>query len=48
VMMAVLIPDDFGAQVDAGAEVMAHASLGPESVARVDEALALLEQGFPL
>jgi AcrR family transcriptional regulator len=48
VMMSVFIPDHFSPETDAGAELMAHAGLGPDAVTRIDEALALLEQGFPL
>ena len=48
VMISVFLPEDFADETDAGAELLAHSSLGPDSVARIDEALALLEQGLPL
>jgi AcrR family transcriptional regulator len=43
VMMAVFLPEHFEADEEAAA-----AWLGPDSVSRIDEALALLEQGLPL
>ena len=43
VMMAVFLPEHFEADQEAAA-----AWLGPDSVSRIDEALALLEQGLPL
>ncbi len=45
VMMSVFLPEHL--QQEAGLELDVH-SFGPESVARIDEALALLEDGLPL
>jgi AcrR family transcriptional regulator len=46
VMMAVFLPEHIASE--AGGEFVDDAVFGPESVARVDEALALLEEGLPL
>jgi AcrR family transcriptional regulator len=46
VMMAVFLPEHLAAE--AGAELVDDALFGPGSAARLDEALALLEQGLPL
>jgi AcrR family transcriptional regulator len=46
VMMSVFLPPEFGDEMDAVPEFGAF--LGPESVSRLDEALALLEDGLPL
>ncbi|MGH3279686.1 MAG: TetR family transcriptional regulator [Trebonia sp.] len=46
VMMSVFLPEHMAA--DVGAELVDDALFGPDSVSRVDEALALLEQGLPL
>jgi hypothetical protein len=46
VMMSVFLPEHLAA--DAGAELVTDDILGPDSVSRIDEALALLEQGLPL
>jgi len=49
VMMSVFIPDKAEAESgDAAEAMMTSPALGPESVERVDEALALLEKGLPL
>ena len=48
VMISVFLPEHFEAETDAGAELMAHSSLGPDTLTRIDEALALLEAGLPL
>ena len=48
VMISVFLPEHLAAETDAGAELMAHSSLGPDTLARIDEALVLLEQGLPL
>ena len=48
VMMAVFLPDKLDAETEAEAEALAEALTGPESVDRIDEALALLEAGLPL
>jgi AcrR family transcriptional regulator len=45
VLMSVFLPEHLQAETGAGLD--AH-SLGPESVARIDEALTLLEEGLPL
>jgi AcrR family transcriptional regulator len=45
VMMSVFLPEHLAA--DAGAELV-DTSFGPDSVSRIDEALALLEEGLPL
>jgi len=45
VMMSVFLPDQI--EADAGAEP-GHDMIGPDSVARIDEALSLLEAGLPL
>jgi AcrR family transcriptional regulator len=46
VMMSVFLPPEMGDDVDADPHVGEY--IGPESVARLDEALALLEEGLPL
>jgi len=46
VMMAVFLPEHLAAE--AGAELVKDTVFGPESATRLDEALALLEEGFPL
>lgn len=46
VMMSVFLPEHLAA--GAGADFAADAFLGPASVGRLDEALALLEEGLPL
>jgi hypothetical protein len=46
VMMSVFLPEHF--QPAADAELEPDSWLGPDSVLRVDEALALLESGLPL
>jgi AcrR family transcriptional regulator len=48
VMMAVFLPDKLEVKTEADAEAVTGTWLGPDSVARIDEALALLEQGLPL
>ena len=48
VMISVFLPEHLAAETDAGAELMAHSSLGPDTLAHIDEALVLLEQGLPL
>ncbi len=48
VMMAVFLPAQLEAATDEEAEAMAADWLGPGSVARIDEALSLLEAGLPL
>jgi AcrR family transcriptional regulator len=45
VIMAVTMPGSTSADADSAA---LHADVGPESLARIDEALALLEAGLPL
>jgi AcrR family transcriptional regulator len=45
VMMAVFLPEQL--QEEAGSDAGSH-PFGPESAARIDEALALLEEGLPL
>jgi AcrR family transcriptional regulator len=45
VMMSVFLPEE--TESDAGAE-SGHDLVGPDSVARIDEALSLLEAGLPL
>ena len=46
VMMSVFLPEHFESDADVADEVGAF--LGPASVSRLDEALALLEEGLPL
>ncbi len=46
VMMSVFLPEHLAAE--AGAELVDDSVFGPETVARLDEALALLEEGLPL
>jgi AcrR family transcriptional regulator len=46
VMMSILLPEHF--EDEAAAEIVADSWLGPRSVSRIDEALALLEEGLPL
>jgi AcrR family transcriptional regulator len=46
VMMAVFLPEEPAGSAES--EVTSVAGLGPDSVSRIDEALALLESGFPL
>ena len=46
VMMSVFLPEHLAA--DAGAEIVSDTMFGPDSVARIDEALAFLEEGLPL
>ena len=46
VMMSVFLPEHLAAE--AGGEFASDAVFGPDSVARVDEALAFLEEGLPL
>ena len=46
VMMSVFLPEHLA--VDTGAEIVSDAVFGPDSVGRIDEALALLEEGLPL
>jgi AcrR family transcriptional regulator len=48
VMMAVILPDKLDPETEAEAEAVAISTLGPDSVYRVDEALAFLEEGLPL
>jgi AcrR family transcriptional regulator len=48
VMMSVFLPTQMEAATDEEAEAMAADWLGPGSVARIDEALSLLEAGLPL
>jgi AcrR family transcriptional regulator len=48
VVVAVILPDKLEVQTEAQAEAVADASLGPDSVSRIDEALTYLEQGLPL
>jgi AcrR family transcriptional regulator len=48
VMMSVFLPEKLEAETEAEAEAVAGAWLEPDAVTRVDEALALLEQGLPL
>jgi hypothetical protein len=45
-MMSVFLPEHLAA--DAGAELVSDAVFGPDSVERIDEALAFLEEGLPL
>jgi AcrR family transcriptional regulator len=47
-MMSVFLPDDLAAETEAEAEAVAGSLTGPDVVSRIDEALALLEQGLPL
>ncbi len=46
VMISVFLPEHLAA--DAGAELVDDTVFGPDSVSRIDEALALLEAGLPL
>jgi AcrR family transcriptional regulator len=46
VMMSVFLPPEMGDEVNAGPDF--HEFPGPDSVSRLDEALALLEEGLPL
>jgi AcrR family transcriptional regulator len=46
VMMAVFLPEHMA--VEAGADIVDDAVFGPDSASRLDEALALLEEGLPL
>jgi AcrR family transcriptional regulator len=46
VMMSVFLPEHLAAA--AGAEIVSDAVFGPDSVGRIDEALAFLEEGLPL
>ena len=46
VMMTVFLPEHLAAE--AGAEIVTDSLFGPESAQRLDEALALLEEGLPL
>ena len=46
VMMSVFLPEHLAAE--AGAESVSDATFGPDSVTRIDEALAFLEEGLPL
>jgi hypothetical protein len=46
VMMSVFLPEHLAPEP--GAEAAADQWLGPQSVSRIDEALALLEEGLPL
>jgi AcrR family transcriptional regulator len=48
VMMSVFLPEKLEAETEAEAEAVAGAWLEPDAVTRIDEALALLEQGLPL
>ena len=48
VMMAVFLPDLVDELDGAGIPDLHAEDIGPESVERIDEALALLEDGFPL
>ena len=43
VMMSVFLPEHMAAE--AGAEIVSDAMFGPDSASRLDEALALLEEG---
>ncbi len=42
-MMSVFLPEHMAAE--AGADIVDDAVFGPDSVSRIDEALALLEEG---
>jgi len=44
--MSVFLPPEMGDEVDAAPDFAAF--MGPDSVSRLDEALALLEEGLPL
>lgn len=46
VMMSIILPENF--EDEAAAEVATDSWLGPQSVSRIDEALAVLECGLPL
>jgi AcrR family transcriptional regulator len=46
VMITVFLPEHLAA--DAGAELVDESMFGPDTLTRIDEALALLEQGLPL
>ena len=46
VMMSILLPENF--EDEAAVEVVTGSWFGPQSVSRIDEALALLEEGLPL
>jgi AcrR family transcriptional regulator len=48
VMMSIFLTDDLEDGSEAEATAMVEHLMGPESVARIDEALALLEEGLPL
>jgi AcrR family transcriptional regulator len=48
VMMSVFMTDHLEAGSDAEADTVAENLMGPDSVARLDEALGLLEAGLPL
>ncbi len=48
VLMSVFLPPQLEAATEEEAEAMTDAWLGPDSVARIDEALSLLESGLPL
>ena len=46
VMMSVFLPEHMA--VEAGADIVDDAVFGPDSASRLDEALALLEEGLPI
>jgi hypothetical protein len=46
VMMSIILPENF--EDEAAVEVITGSWFGPQSVSRIDEALALLEEGLPL
>jgi hypothetical protein len=46
VMMSIILPENF--EDEGAAEVATDSWLGPQSVSRIDEALAVLECGLPL
>ncbi len=46
VMISVFLPEHLAAEEDAG--LVDESLFGPDTVARIDEALALLEEGLPL
>jgi AcrR family transcriptional regulator len=48
VMMSVFLTDELEAGSDAEADAVVENLMGPDSVARLDEALGLLEEGLPL
>jgi AcrR family transcriptional regulator len=48
VMMSVFLPESLGGGADADADAEVESWLSADSVARIDEALALLEEGLPL